>query len=153
MRSLELRIAPVFVVAAAASLMWLVARLLPDWRLAYPGPVIAAAVLFVAGGAISLAGVVSFRRAHTTVNPMTPKASSSLVTSGIYAVTRNPMYLGFAVALAGWGALLGNPASFMLLPLFVWYMNRFQIAPEERALASRFGAQFEAYRRRVRRWL
>ena len=63
------------------------------------------------------------------------------------------MYLGFLLALGGWAIFLANAVSALLLPLFVLYMNRFQIAPEERALAARFGQQFEDYRRSVRRWL
>ena len=63
------------------------------------------------------------------------------------------MYLGLALILLGWAIYLGNIAALAGLPLFVLYINRFQIAPEERALAERFGAEFEAYRSRVRRWL
>jgi protein-S-isoprenylcysteine O-methyltransferase Ste14 len=84
---------------------------------------------------------------------MKPDAASSLVADGVYRWTRNPMYLGFLIALAGWAAYLANVASALVLPLFVLYMNRFQIVPEERALAARFGPQFEDYRRSVRRWL
>jgi protein-S-isoprenylcysteine O-methyltransferase Ste14 len=97
--------------------------------------------------------VVAFRRAGTTVNPMKPESSSSLVVSGIYAFTRNPMYLGFLFALLAWAIYLSHPAAFLVLPLFVWYMNRFQIEPEERALASLFGEAFTTYAARVRRWL
>jgi protein-S-isoprenylcysteine O-methyltransferase Ste14 len=63
------------------------------------------------------------------------------------------MYLGFFLILIGWAIFLSHALSVLLLPAFVWYMNRFQIEPEERALASLFGEAFEAYRTRVRRWL
>ena len=98
-------------------------------------------------------GFASFRRAKTTVNPMKPDSASSLVVSGIYDLTRNPMYLGFLVILVGWAFFLSNALGFIFLPLFVLYMNRFQIEPEERALASVFGEAFASYRSRVRRWL
>jgi protein-S-isoprenylcysteine O-methyltransferase Ste14 len=82
-----------------------------------------------------------------------PAAASSLVTGGIYRWTRNPMYLGMALALAGWGLYLGNFGALALVGLFVMYIDRYQIDPEERALTARFGDAFAAYRRRVRRWL
>ena len=133
--------------------MWLVARGLPAFRLFYPGRIVLAVSVGCLGLLVSLSGVIEFRRARTTVNPMTPNASSSLVTSGIYTVTRNPMYLGFSTILLGWGIFLANPFSLLVIPCFVFYMTRFQIIPEERALQSRFGSDFQAYRAKVRRWL
>ena len=113
----------------------------------------AAMIAVLAGAAASIAGVAAFRRARTTVNPLKPDSASSLVDSGIYRLTRNPMYLGFALALLGWGIFLSNPLSLAMLFVFVGYMNRFQIVPEERALESLFGDAFKAYRSKVRRWL
>jgi protein-S-isoprenylcysteine O-methyltransferase Ste14 len=107
----------------------------------------------VAGAVIGGLGFASFIRAKTTVNPMKPDSSSSLVVSGIYQFTRNPMYLGFLLGLFGWAIFLSNALAFFLLPAFIAYMNRFQIEPEEKALARLFGEQFVAYRSRVRRWL
>ena len=109
--------------------------------------------IVLAGALTSLLGVVSFRRAGTTVNPMTPESSSSLVVSGIYKLTRNPMYLGFLLALLGWTIFLSNVPALLCLPAFILYMNRFQIAPEERALAALFGQVFTAYKENTRRWL
>jgi protein-S-isoprenylcysteine O-methyltransferase Ste14 len=102
---------------------------------------------------VAVAGVLEFRRARTTVNPTTPQAATSMVRSGIYRHTRNPMYLGMLLVLAGWAVWLASLAAVAVLPVFVLYLNRLQIEPEERALASRFGADFEEYRRSVRRWL
>ncbi len=102
---------------------------------------------------MAVAGVREFRRASTTVNPLTPAAASAMVRSGIYRHTRNPMYLGMLLVLAGWAAWLASVAAVAVLPAFVLYMNRLQIEPEERALASLFGSDFEDYRRSVRRWL
>jgi protein-S-isoprenylcysteine O-methyltransferase Ste14 len=109
--------------------------------------------LFVVGVMISVLGVVSFRRAKTTVNPLQPAKASTLVATGIYRLSRNPMYLGFLVCLLGWAVLLSHPTAFLLLPLFVLGMNRWQIVPEEQALALRFGPEFAAYQARTRRWL
>lgn len=153
MTNLELRVPPVGVVLVTAALMWLTAWLSPSLTWPLPGHQAVAITALVAGVLASLAGVMQFRRARTTVNPMTPAASSSLVVAGIYRWTRNPMYLGFLFALGAWAIFLANALSALFLPLFVLYMNRFQIVPEERALATRFGQQFEDYRRSVRRWL
>jgi len=102
---------------------------------------------------VAVAGVLEFRRARTTVNPTTPQAATSMVRSGIYRHTRNPMYLGMLLVLAAWAAWLANPAALAVLPAFFLYMNRFQIEPEERILAGLFAGEFDAYRRSVRRWL
>ena len=98
-------------------------------------------------------GVIEFRRAKTTVDPTKPDSASSLVRTGIYRRTRNPMYLGFLLILTGCAAALANLTSFLILPAFVVYMNRFQIKPEERALASIFGDDFKAYYSEARRWI
>ena len=152
MQSLELRVPPVAVVLIAAALMWLLARALP-WPGDLPGGSHAALLIALAGVAIAVAGVVAFRRARTTVNPMKPETSSALVERGIYRRTRNPMYLGMALVLLGWAIWLGSAAAAAVLPVFTIYLTRFQIVPEERALAATFGEAFDGYRRRVPRWL
>jgi protein-S-isoprenylcysteine O-methyltransferase Ste14 len=139
------------VVAACALLMWLVA--LPALEFALPGRGIIAALFFIVSLIIGLPAVLGFRRAKTTVNPLKPEASSALVTGGIYRWTRNPMYLAMLLLLIAWACIVSNWAALAILPLFVAYLNRFQIGPEERALQARFGAEFESYRRKVRRWL
>jgi protein-S-isoprenylcysteine O-methyltransferase Ste14 len=150
---LELKIPPPLVAAAAACLMWAIAWVLPSLNLALPGRTPAAMVAALIGGLISVAGVIEFRRARTTVNPHRPGTASALVAGGIYRLTRNPMYLGLALVLLGWAIFLANPLSLAILFLFVGYMNRFQIAPEEKALESLFGEASAEYRSKVRRWL
>ena len=105
------------------------------------------------GVVLDLVALAHFLRAKTTVNPLRPDAASALVIAGVFRFTRNPMYLGMAILLAAWAIYLANIAALAVLPLFVLYMNRFQIAPEERALEARFGAEYSRYRARVRRWL
>lgn len=133
--------------------MWLVARWLPGFAIAVPWRVLVAAGCAVAGAVVALAGVVAFRKARTTVNPATPAASSTVVASGIYRRSRNPMYLGLLLVLAGWSLHLSHVLAMLFLPAFVLYMNRFEIVPEERALAAKFGARYDAYMRQVRRWI
>lgn len=153
MRVLELKLPPVALGLIVAALMWLASSAAPAFGLTFPGHVLAAAGLALMGAAMCLLGVVSFRRARTTVNPTKPHSTSSLVVSGIYKVTRNPMYLGFLLALLGWAVFLANALALALIPAFVVYMNRFQIDPEERVLASLFEHEFSAYKARVRRWV
>ena len=151
-RSLEFRIPPVALLIIFAAVMAVLAYAVPA-SVSVPERLTVAVVLVVAGALVALAGVVAFRRHKTTVNPFTPEQSSSLVATGIYRFSRNPMYLGFLLALVGWCAYLANWVSALLLPVFVAYLNRFQIQPEERALKERFGQQFLAYSQSVRRWL
>lgn len=154
MSKLELRVPPVLVVAACAFAMWLIARELAPAPLGVPARLGIAAVLAVVGLTLALAGIREFRAARTTVNPLQPEQAAAMVTSGVYRFTRNPMYLGMFWLLAAWAAWLGRLAPFLVvLPVFVLYMNRFQIRPEERALEQRFGAAFREYATRVRRWI
>ena len=111
--------------------------------------------IIVAGLGIvtAAAGVLAFRRARTTVDPLHLDKSTAIVSTGIYRITRNPMYLGMLLAVVGWALFLANPVTLAGPVLFVLYMNRFQIRPEERALAERFGQPYRAYFSGVRRWL
>jgi protein-S-isoprenylcysteine O-methyltransferase Ste14 len=152
-RVLELKVPPVALTLASSVLMAALARLSPFLRVTLPARTFVALAIGLAGLVVGAMGVASFRRARTTVNPLAPDTASSLVRSGIYAHTRNPMYVGLAMVLAGWAAYLSNLAALAVVPLFVLYLDRFQIVPEERALRARFGAEFTQYATRVRRWL
>jgi protein-S-isoprenylcysteine O-methyltransferase Ste14 len=153
MNRLELKIPPPVVGLCLALLMWAASSLVRPLEIPFGVRVALGLALVFIGQGISISGMVAFRRARTTINPLNPGAASSLVSGGVYRFTRNPMYLGLLLTLLGWAAFLANPLALVLVPLFVLYMNRFQIAPEERALASLFGAEFAAYANRVRRWL
>ena len=153
MRVLELKIPPPAVALTTAVLMWLVTRATPALDFAFPARSVFAMCLAVGGFLTAMSGALTFRRAHTTLNPTKPESTSSLVNWGVYSVTRNPMYLGLVLILTGWAIFLSNALAYVFLPGFVLYINRFQIAPEERALEARFGATFTDYRRAVRRWL
>jgi len=150
--ALELKVPPPLVALVTGLLMWLAAKLVPP--LALPGVArIAVAVVFAGVGVgLAMSGVLTFRRAKTTVNPTTPAAASALVRTGVFRFTRNPMYLGLLLCLVAWAIILSSVLALLIAPLFVVYMNRFQIAPEERALAALFGDNFAAYKRDVRRW-
>lgn len=153
MHWLELKVPPLLVWLIVAAAMFVAAHLSPQFSRTFSGKAALALALVAAGGALAIAGVVAFRRKRTTVNPLTPQASSSVVSGGIYRISRNPMYLGFFLALAGWAVYLANATAVLLLPVFLAYMTRYQIRPEERALRARFGPEYEQYMERVRRWL
>jgi protein-S-isoprenylcysteine O-methyltransferase Ste14 len=153
MSALELRIPPLLLVAMAAGLMWFLARLGTPLALPLHARLPLAAALLMLGIGVCAAGVWAFRRARTTVNPLAPQRASALVRSGIYRLSRNPMYLGFALMLLSWAVWLAVPLGLLGVAGFVAYVSRFQIRPEECALSERFGADFEAYRSQVRRWI
>ena len=153
MRVLELKIPPPAVALVTAVLMWAASRSSPALAFVFSAGNLLAAGLAAIGLMVAISGVVTFRLARTTLNPTKPEASSSLVSWGIYTVTRNPMYLGLLLVLTAWAMFLSNWLPFLFLPVFVVYINRFQIVPEEQALTSLFAGEFVAYQSRVRRWL
>ena len=153
MASLALKIPPPAVGLLVAGAMWWVSRygvleaVPPGWRLG------TALVIAAFGAAFDVAGIIAFQRAKTTVNPMKPEKSAALVCSGVYRITRNPMYVGMAFILLAWAVYLASPWGLIGPLAFAAYITRFQIKPEERVLAARFGDQFASYTARVRRWL
>lgn len=152
MSALELKIPPAVVVLVSAGLMALTAKLWPMSVWHFTDAKALALSLVIIGAVIALAGVIRFRQAKTTANPMDPNKSSALVTQGIYRFSRNPMYLAFLLILLGWGIQLGNLPALAWVIVYVLYMNRFQIEPEERILTKNFGQAYSDYRQSVRRW-
>lgn len=132
------------------------------WGVSLAGPVLELPLLlrgavflslFLIGGIFALLGKIELKRAKTTMRSSKPQDSSCLVTSGVYRISRNPMYTGLVFALLGWAAFLCSAWALAGIVLFVLYINRFQIKPEEAFLAGRFGTSFDEYRSCVRRWL
>lgn len=146
---MENRIPPPVVTLVLGIAMWFVALSAeaPLWRTAL------ALAIFLLAGVFGLPAVRAFRKAGTTVNPVQIDRSTALVTGGIYRITRNPMYVSLALMLVAWALWLGGVWAWAGPVLLVLWLDRFQIRPEERAMAARFGADFEAYCRAVRRWL
>lgn len=153
MNFLEHKIPPPLVGLLCAGAMWYLASLTPLINLPWSARLVAAVAFGAAGLLVILAGVVSFQRAKTTVNPLKPESATALVTSGVYRYTRNPMYLGMLLLLVGWAAYLSAPAALIGALAFWLYIGRFQIRPEEQALAALFGPAFSDYASQVRRWL
>lgn len=153
MHWLEHKIPPPIVGASLAALMWAGARISPSVQIGASLRVTVALVFAATGFVVMLSGVVAFRRASTTVNPLKPEAATSLVIAGVFRYTRNPMYVGMTAVLIGWAVWLAAPLALLGPVIFVLFINRFQIVPEERVLAELFGPAFAEYRARVRRWL
>lgn len=153
MNGLEHKVPPPVVGLIVAAAMWGASSVGP--QLSVPsGARVAMAVLIVAVGiGFDVLGLLAFRTARTTVNPLRPEKASTLVTNGVYRVTRNPMYVGMAFLLLAWAVYLDALLPFAGVVVFVLYITRFQIQPEERVLGNLFGEQYSNYAGRVRRWL
>jgi protein-S-isoprenylcysteine O-methyltransferase Ste14 len=152
-RALEHRIPPPILFALVAAAMWAAARVAPAIELLAPVRFAIAGAGLLAGLGCGAAGVLAFRRARTTINPVNIAAASALVTSGIFRYTRNPMYLGMAALLVAWAMLLAVPWTILGPVAFVLFIQRFQILPEERVMRAKFPAAYPDYARVVRRWI
>lgn len=153
MNRLELRLPPAVLFLGTMAAMVVTARTTPCLDFDFLGRIATASVVAASGLGAAVAGIIAFRRQQTTLSPLAPGDASVLVVSGVYRWTRNPMYLGLGLALAGWGLVLGNLGALAWLPIAAVYLTRFQILPEERILAGRFGPDYAAYRAKVRRWI
>lgn len=153
MKSLELKIPPLLFALLIAFLMWVISLVTPSLDMPTPYRLGVAITIAVMGITFVVAGAISFRLARTTINPTKPELASSLVNVGIYRFTRNPMYVGFLIALIAWAVFLTAPWTLVGPLAFFFYIDRFQIIPEEKALLGIFGAEYAAYRTKVRRWL
>jgi len=150
---LELRIPPDVVWVLVAGLMWLASTVTPKLTLPSAVRIAAGATLTVLGVLAMASARAALSRADTTWLPMTPARTRRLVTSGVYRVSRNPIYLGMMLVLLGLAVLLTSPAALLVSAVFVLFLDLFQIAPEERALAAAFGREYVEYRAHVRRWI
>ncbi|KEA62120.1 putative protein-S-isoprenylcysteine methyltransferase [Marinobacterium lacunae] len=153
--SLELKCPPVLLAVILALFIWSSARYLP---LPIELHALDAVVWIKYGLAftsllIGVLALVQFRRARTTFHPHTPEKASQLVESGLYRYSRNPMYLAILMLLCAYALHAPSWLAPFWPVAFVLYMNRFQIAPEERVLRHIFGESYERYLRRVRRWI
>lgn len=109
-------------------------------------------LLAVGIGILVVAGT-SFHKHETTVNPLQPKEATKLVVSGLYRFSRNPMYLGMLLMLFSVSLKFNLLGGLILCPLFMLYITKFQIIPEEEAMLELFHDQFMKYKKKTRRWL
>jgi protein-S-isoprenylcysteine O-methyltransferase Ste14 len=153
MAALELKIPPPLVALLFGMVMWLVSSLGGAAEVSFGIRVGTAIVVASIGVAFGFSAMASFLRAKTTMSPIEPSATSSLITHGVYRLTRNPMYLSLVLYLVAWAVYLSNWLALLLVPLFGLYIDRFQIKPEERVLSALYGPEYESYKSRVGRWL
>ncbi len=153
MDRLELKVPPVVVFILALGLMWASVVLLPSLAFELPFRTLLVMICVGGSGYIGIAGVLEFRRHQTTVNPHTPNNASTIVQTGIFRYTRNPMYLGLVVLLIGAMLYWQNVASAWVIVAFIGYLSRFQITPEECILTEKYGSQYTDYLHKVRRWI
>lgn len=150
---LELRIPPPLVMLLFMVTVFGFDKIMPFTLFYLPWLTYASVISLVTlGGVIALWGMKEFKNAKTTVNPLKPESSSSLVSSGIYQYTRNPMYLGLLLILLSAVIYTQHPLGLVSALGFVLYMNRFQIEPEEKMLVKLFGEEFVDYSNQVKRW-
>lgn len=112
-----------------------------------------ASSVFFLGAVVALAALRAFRRQQTTINPLTPERASSLVCSGVFAFSRNPMYLAMLLWLSAVALVAGIGWQWLGPMVFGLFINRFQIVPEERAMQKLFGKEYGEYSQQVSRWL
>lgn len=148
-----MHIPPPLIALALGIAMYFTGRVTPFAALPIPATQWLSGSLIAFGAIIAGSAVVAFRRHRTTVNPLQPEKASTLVTQGVFQISRNPMYLALLLFLIAWSVWLGNLLALLIALLFVPVLNRLQILPEERALRANFGDAFEQYCQRVRRWL
>lgn len=150
---LKLKIPPAVLFIIFTGMIWGLDRILPNSPVAIPFKDWVALVVFGIGVIIGMSGVIEFARRSTTVNPHKPENSNELVTSGVYSISRNPMYLGLLLGLLAMLIYQGNVWSAPVLLLFVWYMNEYQIKPEEVIMEEKFTEEFKEYKSQVSRWI
>lgn len=150
---LKLKIPPVVVFLMFLGLMWLTHQFMPNQSLLFETGGSFGISFMIVGGFIGILGVIEFARKSTTVNPHKPEKTKELVRSGVYKYSRNPMYLGLMIVLISPVLYFGNPFLILFLPAYLWYMNEFQIKPEEEIMEQKFGKEFLEYKNKVRRWL
>jgi protein-S-isoprenylcysteine O-methyltransferase Ste14 len=154
MKILALKIPPVFVFLVTMGMVVVCYRWL-GWAnvILPPFRELVAPLCIVFAGYFGLSALFEFYKAKTTVNPVSPESACQFVNSGVYRFSRNPMYLGLLLILIGGAYWLGNLISLLCIWGFIFYMNQFQIIPEEQALENNFGEPYLAYKKTVRRWI
>lgn len=141
---------PVYFLASIMTMVW-VDRYVPI-RATVESPYNWMGVIVVISGLVlAIAGNRTFVRNETALRPFTK--STALVQSGVFKISRNPMYLGMTLVLLGGGIYLGSLSALLTVPLFPLLMEWLFIRKEEELLTETFGQAYLDYKKKVRRWL
>jgi len=141
---------PVWLVLFMA-MAWLLAVMIPGWTIQFPGQVWVSTAVAGLGIIVMLLAVAQMLGARTTVIPR--RQPNHLVKSGVFSITRNPIYLGDALVLTGFVLWLGAVAAVPLIVAFVFLITRRFILSEEAWIQSVFGDEFDDWAKKTRRWL
>jgi protein-S-isoprenylcysteine O-methyltransferase Ste14 len=153
MKALELKIPPPIYALSIALLMWLLNKYIPVVHfIESPWNRVGLSIV-IAAGLFDLWSLFLFFKKRTTPNPMKPENTTGLVITGLYKISRNPMYVGLLIMLFGFAIWLGSLTPFLVLPLFYIVITAMQIKPEERFLLKKFGKEYQTYKDSVKRWL
>ncbi|MEM8705113.1 MAG: isoprenylcysteine carboxylmethyltransferase family protein [Actinomycetota bacterium] len=153
MHALELKIPPPVWAAVFAAIAYGIGVLEPGLEFTVSSPLLGIGIAII-GVVIAAFAVIDVRGEGTTIDPHHPEAASVLVQKGVYRFTRNPMYLGLALVIAGIAVGHGDIiATIVGVGGFTTVITRLQIIPEERALRARFGSQYDEYCDGPRRWI
>lgn len=150
---LENRVPPPLVVILIGVAMGVIAGLTPPFEIGSPVRFVGGGIAFALGVLLVVQGARTFWRNKTTINPVDLERASTLVTSGVFGYSRNPMYVGFTTMLVGWAICLAAPWALLGPVAFALFTNRFQIVPEERVMRAKFGQAYDDYCAQVRRWI
>lgn len=146
-------IPPLAMVALCIGAMWALMDFVPTLAFGFPGQGLIGIFFIASGLGVNINAAITFSKAETTVNPLSPEKASTLVRHGLFAQSRNPIYLAMAMVLLGVCILFGNLVNLAVVVFFIWYITNFQIIPEEEALKKIFGLEYDDYCKKVRRWI
>ncbi len=152
MRFLELKIPPPVLGVAALAVM-LTAWFFQFCLIEIPYKILLSVCCGMVGCAVLLPSLFQFCCAKTTTMPHCPERASRLVVTGLYGISRNPMYVGATLILLALALFFEDGVAVMTALSYPIYLNFFQIIPEERALESKFAEEYREYKKRVRRWI
>ena len=143
-------IPPPLVTLICAVLIYLSKPLFPESTFHYSNQL--CLFFLIAGFSIILISFQTFKKEKTTINPIKIEKASSLVTSGIFKYSRNPMYLGMVLILISIAIKFNFYGGILVIGIFVYFITIFQILPEEKAMQKLFGEDFIKYKIKTRRW-
>jgi protein-S-isoprenylcysteine O-methyltransferase Ste14 len=147
------KIPPPILLLIFGAVMWFVAKSAFAYPFSVPYALIIAIAVAAIGMSISVSALRQFSAVETTIDPLDPEAATTLVQSGIFSKTRNPMYVGLSLVLTAWVIWLESFGNVAILLLFIVVLTELQIKPEEAAMRKLFGDEYAAYSKKVGRWL
>ena len=149
--SMKTRIPPPLVTLIFGFIIFLTKNIFPKIKISNN---IAFGSLFILIGIlIASSSIILFKRYRTAITPINPKSATKLITGGIYKFSRNPMYFSLLLLLIGISIMTNPIGGFIFIPIFILYLNLFQILPEEKAMTDLFKDEFLEYKNSVRRWI